>query len=464
MKVLLIAPPKRGIAGHEESVPIGLGYLATTLRKLGHQPDLQDCIINRWDIDGLLSYISKSRPDIVGINTWSLALGSVKEALDRIKSQNPGIITIVGGPHPSAVPEHALAYLKNADYAINGEGEIPLKHLMPILEKGRGNLADVPGLIWREDGLVRWNQKVEYKDLDELGFPAWDLVRPQRYFRSPDFKGKVTFIHTSRGCPYGCGFCVKLGRRLRHHSIEGVYEQIKFLNREYGVINFYIGDEGFPIDPRYFKDFCRYVIAKGDNFIYTAACGLRLNSIDDEMCELMGQANFVRTVGIAIESGSARVRNLMQKNLPQETIFRGVKILKRHGFKPAVNFILGYPGEPKEEMEEPIRLALKLKVSAACFAPFIPLPGSPATNKLIADGELPRDFDFSQIDLDCVLYAPKGMTKKQLDWIRRKAVFLFNMQPHMVWYHITGGRLKWTIIKIMRIFFPQWLVPKGWRR
>src|SRR3989338_5014984 len=122
MKVLLIAPPKRGIAGHEESVPIGLGYLATTLRKLGHQPDLQDCIINRWDIDGLLSYISKSRPDIVGINTWSLALGSVKEALDRIKSQNPGIITIVGVPHPSAVPEHALAYLKNADYAINGEG------------------------------------------------------------------------------------------------------------------------------------------------------------------------------------------------------------------------------------------------------------------------------------------------------------------------------------------------------
>ncbi len=464
MKFLLVAPPKRGIAGHEENVPIGLGYLATTLRILSHTPDIKDCVILRWDADKLLNYIGEWKPDIVGITVYSQAVRGVKELLDKIKSAYPQIITIVGGPHPSAVPDLTLKYLSSVDYGINGEGEIPLMRLMPILEKKQGKLEDVPGLIWRENNIIRWNPKIEYENLDELGFPAWDLIDPPRYFTSPDFKGYTSVIHTSRGCPYGCGFCVKLGRKLRFHSIERVYEQIKFLNKQYGIERFYIGDEGFPINPKRLKEFCRYLINKGDNFSYFVGCGLRLNAVDDEMCELLKKANFIPQVGIGIEAGSPRVRDLMNKNLPQEMIVKGVKILKKHGLKPAGNFILGYPGETKKEMWESIKLAIKLRLDGACFAPFIPLPGSTATKQLIEKGELPKDFDFSQIDLDCVLYAPKGMTKKELDNMRRIAVFLFNIQPRIVWYHVTGGRLKWTIIKIMRIFFPQKLVPKAWRR
>ncbi len=464
MKFLLLAPPKRGLAGHQESVPIGLGYLATALRRLGHEPDLQDAVINRWDTNCILAYIGKTRPDIVGITVYSQALRNVREVLDAIKAAYPSIITVIGGPHPSAIPEHAMNYLVSADYGVNGEGEIPLARFMPFLEGRQERLQDIPGLIWREHGAVKWNPKAENDNLDELGFPAWDLVRPQLYFNSPDFRDKVTLIHTSRGCPYGCGFCVKLGRKLRHHSIPKVYEQIQLLHQQYGVRHFLIGDEGFPINTRYLKDFCRYVIEKNEGFSYCVACGVRLNAVDDEMCELMKKAKFVRTVGVGIEAGSPRVRGLMKKNLPQETIYKGVATLRKHGFKVAANFILGFPGETKEEMEETIRLALKLKLGLACFAPFIPLPGADATNKLIETGELPKDFDFSRVDLDSVLYAPKGMTKKQVDNMRRKAVFLFNIQPHLLCYHITGGRLKWTIIKIMRIFLPQFLVPRPWRR
>lgn len=292
MRFLLVAPPKRGIARHEEAIPIGLGYLATTLRNLGHQPDLQDCLINQWGVQELLDYISQSKPDMVGITVYSQALRNVREILERIKIRHPEIITIVGGPHPSAVPEHTLRYLKNADYGIKGEGDIPLKQLMPFLEKGTGKPEDVSGLIWREKESIRWNPGVEYDNLDELGFPAWDLIDPARYFNSPDYKGRMSVIHTSRGCPYGCGFCVKLGRKLRYHSIEKVYEQVKFLHEQYGVLKFAIGDEGFAMNPEYIKNFCRYVIKQGNNFKYISGCGLRLNSIDDEMCELMKQANF----------------------------------------------------------------------------------------------------------------------------------------------------------------------------
>ena len=464
MRFLLIAPPKRGIAGHEEHIPIGLGYLATTLRRMGYDPDLKDCIILKWNTGNVIDHINKTKPDIVGITVYSQALRNVKELLDRIKNDFPGVKTLVGGPHPSAVPELALRFLTAADFGIVGEAEIPLQHLMPILESGKGSFSSVPGLVWREGQNIRWNERVEFENLDELGFPAWDLINPVQYFSSPDFKGRATAVHTSRGCPYGCGFCVKLGRKLRYHSIEKVYEQIRFLNKEYGVTHFFMGDEGFPINPKRLKEFCRLVIDKGDNFSYFVACGLRLNAVDDEMCELLKKANFIPQVGIGIEAGSPRVRELMNKNLPQETITRGVAILKKHGLKPAGNFILGYPGETKKEMWESIKLAIKLKLDGACFAPFIPLPGTTATNQLIKDGELPKDFDYSQIDLDCVLYAPKGMTRKELDNMRRIAVFLFNVQPRMLWYHLTGGRLKWSIIKVMRIFLPQKIVPRAWRR
>lgn len=83
---------------------------------------------------------------------------------------------------------------------------------------------------------------------------------------------------------------------------------------------------------------------------------------------------------------------------------------------------------------------------------------------LIEKGELPADFDFSRIDLDAVLYAPPGMTREEIDRMRRKAVFRFNTQPRMLWYHVRGGRLFWAIVKFARIFLPDWIVPKAWRR
>lgn len=464
VRFLLVAPPKKGLRHSEEHPPVGFGYMATTLRRMGHEPDIQDSIINRWKIKDLLDYIQISKPDIVGITVFSQAMSNVKEILGQIKMKNPKIITIVGGPHPTAIPERTLQYFTDADYGIIGEGEIPLQYLMNILDKNKEKQEDVPGLIWRENNGVRWNAKVEYDKIDDFGFPAWDLIDPRRYFSSPGIGDKTGVIHTSRGCPFSCEFCVRLGKKLRYHSLNHTYKEIQFLHRQYGIDRFRISDEGFPINTKFTKAFCSYVIGKGDGFSYIAGTGLRLNVLDDELLELMKKANFEPLVGVGIESGVPRVRKLMKKNLTQEHLYRGVDLLNKYGFRPSGNFILGFPGETKEEMRETIRIALRLKLWGAAFSPFSPLPGSGATNKLIEKGELPKDFDFSKIDLDAILYVPKGMTKEELDAIRKKAVFKFNMRPKMLWHHFSRGRLLWSVVKTMRIFFPSRLVPKPWRR
>jgi radical SAM superfamily enzyme YgiQ (UPF0313 family) len=464
MKVLLIAPPKRGLAGSEVHPPVGLGYLATALRKIGHEPEIKDCILEQWDNCRLLDHIRSSPPDVVGVTVFSQAVPYVRELLDSIKKEFPRVITVIGGPHPTAIPEDSLRHLPSADWGIQGEGEIPLSGMMHLLQSGKGSAEEIPGLIWRENGRIRFNPKVEHEPVDDFGFPAWDLVDPPRYFSARGIGQSSGVIHTGRGCPFECQFCVRLGKKLRHRGLDAIYEEMRLLHDRYGVDRFYVNDEGFGIAREFVKSFCRYVIGKGDNFRYVAATGLRLSILDEEMLSLMRKAGFEPYVGIGIESGVPRVRELMRKRLTQEEMIRGVALLKKHGFRPVGNFIFGFPGETKAEMEATLRVALRLKLWGAGFAPFIPLPGSEATKMLIEKGELPADFDFSRIDLDAVLYAPPGTTREEIDRMRRKAVFRFNTQPRMLWYHVRGGRLFWAIVKFSRIFLPDWIVPRAWRR
>ena len=462
MRFLLVAPPRKGPFGGSSYPPIGLGYLATVLRDMGHEPVIKDCIINGWTIEDLLSYIYTERPDVVGINIFSSSVAYAKNILDGIKQKNSKIITIIGGPHPTGVPAESLEYLSTADYGIVGEGEIPLRRLVTFLESGHGKKEDISGLIWREGNSIRFNQKVENKNIDDFGFPAWDLINPDRYFHLPWIGLHTGVILTSRGCPFSCEFCVKLGRKLRYRSLDKIYEELLLLHDQYGIDRFIIQDEGFPIDTRFTKAFCRFMIDKGNKFKFVSGSGLRLSVLDDELLELLKQANLDPLVGVGIESGVQRVRNLMKKSLTDEQLYKGIDLLNKHGFLAAGNFILGYPGETKEEMEETIRVATKLNLHSASFIPFAPLPGSEATKKLIAKGELTKDV-FTQINLDAVLYAPEGMTRDEIGAMRRKAVFRFNIRPKRLLFHITGGRLPFTFMKLVRIFFPSFLVPKSWR-
>ena len=467
MKILLVAPPKKGLYGSEKFPPIGLGYLATALKKVDCTVDIKDCLILEWNVSRLLDYIVDTSPQLVGVTLFSQAFTSVHEILRGAKAINPKIVTVVGGPHPTSMPEKVLEQLPEADFAVNGEGELTISQLIRKLRGECIAYRDIPGLIWRERGKCFFNLKHEHEHLDDFGMPEWDLINPNLYNKnSVNIEAKACVIHTSRGCPFLCRFCVRLGKRLRHRSIENIYAEMKYLEFHYDINIFYLGDEGFPINKKFVKDFCRFMIEKNDGYRFFTACGLRLNTLDEEMLELMRRANFHRQFGVGIESCVPRVRNeLMNKALSQEEMIKGLELLNKHGFKPAGNFIIGYPGETKEEMKENLRIALRLPLWAAAFTPFMPLPGSDETKTLIEQGEISPNFDFTQINLDAVLYAPKGMTPRDVDIMRKKAVLLFNIRPRILFrVHMHPKRFVWAVVKLLRIFMPQKLLPQDLRK
>lgn len=469
MKYLLISPPKKGIKMFIESPPVGLGYLATAIRRQGHEVNIIDCLVDDWDNKRTVEYTLDAKPDIVGINLFSTALASVKELVSSLRRARPKLMILLGGPHCSGSPCHTMHFFPEVDYAFKGEAEIPIVEFDEFL-KGKRIEGDVTGLIWRKNSHIVANPPIEYPNIEDFGMPAWDLIDPRKYFKQVNVGDKSINVHFSRGCPFRCRFCVKLGTKVRLRSIPHIWQELEYLNKEFGVERFIINDEGYTMLPRFVKEFCRFTLAHGNRFTFFTATGMRLNRLDDEMLELMVQARHEDVFGVGIESGTPRVREeLMNKQLKQEEIINGLQLLNKHGFRPVGNFIIGFPGETKKELKESVNFACKMYdkglLHGANFVPFLPLPGSEATNDMLRSGELPPDYDFSKINLSVVAYAPKGMSLKELDNLRKWAVFKFNTRPRVLWrYFSDWGRFVRAVVTFLRIYLPNWMLPKDWRR
>lgn len=469
MKFLLLAPWKIGVRYFIESPPVGLGYLGTAIRKLGHEVDIKDCVIEEWDNWKTTCYINDTKPDIVGINVFSSALRSVKELTRMIKSLNYKPMVILGGPHCSGVPEDVLPFFSDADYAFQGECEIAIKEFIEFLE-GKRIEGDVTGMIWWQGNKIIINPYLQYPNIEEFGYPAWDLIDPRKYYSQVTIGPNCINLHMSRGCPFSCRFCVKLGNKVRVRSLEHIWGEIEYLNKTFGVERFIINDEGYTMLPKLVKDFCRFTIAKGNKFSYFTATGMRLNRVDDEMLRLMKQSHHDLAFGVGIESAVPRVREgLMNKCLTQDEVMGGLEIFKRNGFRPVGNFIIGFPNETENEIKQTINWACKMidkkLLHGANIVPWLPLPGSEATRTLQATGEIPKDFDFTQIALSVVCYAPKGMTIKELDKLRSWGVWKVNSRPRLLWHYFSDWRVfKMAVVIFLRIFTPNFLLPKRWKR
>lgn len=437
MRILLMSPIKETYGGLGEAPPLGLGYLATALRREGQDVVILDCLNKKFTFGMLENYIFRNNFELIGITVYSAALKQVKRSLEIIKKVKPETITIVGGPHPSAAPIHTLSFLKEADFAFRGEGEISFPLFIKYLEnEQKDRFKEVPGLVWREAGKIVFNEIVIHQNVDDFDFPAWDIIRPNEYGKPGSIvpKGWASIV-TSRGCPYQCTFCsahIIAGYKMRYRSIDRVIQEIKYLYSNYGIRKFSILDENFTLNRLRVKEFCKKILNEGIKFEFMLPNGVRLDTLTEDLLKHMKRAGFSKRMAVGIESGSERILKMIKKNLTKEKIREKIELLVRLGFQPIGYFILGFPTETREEMQETIDFAMSLKLYRAAFTPLIPLPGTEIFETLIKDNELPADFDFSRLSTDEVNYAPNGISKEELDRIRRKAILRFHMRPRVI--------------------------------
>lgn len=459
MKVLLVKPYNQ--SDHIQP-SIGLGYLAAALRSRGHTVNILDCIKDNISIDKLPRLLRKFQPDVLGLQCYTFDLPYIRQALRIAREVDKGIVTVIGGPHPTAMPEDTMRREPDLDYLFVGEAEVGLPMLLQALEDDRRDLSSVPGLGWRDRGAIKLNERAVVDDLDSLGLPAWDLIHPERYPESQHGAFYKQFpiapIMVTRGCPYPCTFCagrIVSGKKIRRRSIESVLGELRMLNKNFGIREFHIVDDNFTMDREYAKEFLRGLKAMDLRMTWAVPNGVRMETLDEELLKLMKETGLY-LISLGIESGSDEVLSRMKKGITTSRIRRHVKMIHDAKIDMAGFFILGFPGETVDTINRTISFSLRLPIKRANYFTYLPFPGTESYDSLLASGEL-KDVDWESFYFTNAAYAPKGISRKELKALHRRAFAKFYLRPHIVFYQLGS-------IKSLRHFgflarrFVRWIV------
>ena len=249
---------------------------------------------------------------------------------------------------------------------------------------GQQGVSKVDGLAYRENKEMRVNPKTKFiENLDELPLPARHLLRMDRYIRtfSPHSgirRQPFTSMITSRGCPARCSFCViryLWGEKARFRSAGNVLSEIEYLINTYGIKEIHFEDDNLTADKERVKAIFNGIIEKGWDLTLNSPSGLSIFSLDEELLSLMKRAGYY-SISIAIESGDRDVLKLMRKPVNLEKVRKIIKIARKVDLKIKGFFILGYPGETKEQMQRTMDFAKNAGLDWAIFFVATPIPGS----------------------------------------------------------------------------------------
>jgi radical SAM superfamily enzyme YgiQ (UPF0313 family) len=441
LRILLVLPIREG--NNVQVAPdLGILYLGTVLQKQGHDVTLLDCTKEKMNFRGFRTFLASRPFDAVGFRCYSRDHNYVNHHLKIVRHMIPQALTLVGGPHPSALPEFVLNSMPNLDFAWKAEAEEGLPDLLRLRqEHGRqipeDLLASIPGLVWRSRKMEQVIVNAPYfaADLDSYGIPAWELIKPDTY---PGFIYEEYYpILTTRGCPYPCTYCNTpglSGKKLRHRSVEQVIQELGFLKRRYKTKRFSIVDDEFTLDRRYATQFCERLIDAGLGLRWDCPVGVRLDTLDPELLQIMEKAG-CESMAVGIETGSARMQQLIRKKVTIGTIKeRAFMIAGCSRIKIVGYFMIGFPDETEEEVFETINLAASLPLERANFNIVIPIPGTAIFDEALREGKLVLDeINWDACTSDQVIIPCNHISGKRLIQLHRQAYLRFYGRPRMLW-------------------------------
>lgn len=438
MKVLLINPLTLEDSMVNITPNLGLGYLAAALKNNGFDVEIWDGVKKEMTKQKLEQRLKQLDYDVAGFQAYTRSVREVQDCLEKVKSINPEVITIIGGPHSSGDPEGSMKYLKT-DYAFRGEAEIGLVQLLKKLSGGENTpFEEINNLIWKNNGEVVCNPLKPIENLDIVGIPAWDMINPNDYPYAPigafSKKYPLTSISTTRGCPYHCTFCANntiMGRKVRARSTEIVLQEMELLHDKYGIREFQIIDDNFTSRKALTLGVCKGIIDRGWDISLSFPNGVRLSTLDEEILALLERAGCY-SLGLGIESGSPATLKNMRKAQSVDEIREKVNLIHRvTKIRTTGFFIIGYPTETKDDILQTINLSKELPINRAQFTICLPVPGSEMTETMIKAGKL-KDVDFSDISFQNIVHVPENMTMKELKKYRTKAYMEFYLRVRII--------------------------------
>jgi len=449
-KILLVNPPGTLFVQPDGSrqvkecpAPLGLAYLVAQLVKSGdYDVRVYDMVVENFDQEVQLSadtvlfgatfadyrkVLESYRPDMVGLSCiLSNRSKSVMELSRIAKQVDPAIVVVAGGHHATAMPDHLLN--NGVDYVVLGEADYSFPRLIQTLN-AQGDLAGVDGIAYRVDSSMTLQPRKDFvKNVDELPRPGWDVVGLKKYWGLlpmgiPLTHDQYGVMNTSRGCPHICSYCAvpkHTGERnFRARSLDNVIQELGWLVETYGIKEMQFMDDNFFVNKNRLKELCRLLIANFPDLAFAVPTGTDIANIDLELIDLLRRANF-RYMSVGIETGDMNVQGkFVDKKINMDETRAKIQRMKEVGIQLSGFFMLGFPGETREQIQKTVELSTSLDLDRIYLIMMTPLPGSQMYDHCVKNNLLYEDFDITKLRYSNTFIKNEHISRAELEGIRK---------------------------------------------
>lgn len=359
--ICLVAPSSPFLIDDRVFPPLGLLYLNTELKKRGIRSHVHDG--ETADIPGGYS--------AYGVTLTTPQYPQAQDIIRAIRTISPGAKIIAGGPHASVDPESCIKAGFDSVVMQAGESALPI-------------VLDNPGIRMLDCAF------------DGANHPDRSAIDLKQYKYFIDGR-PATSVMTTRGCPYQCGFCCKINKRVKVYSAEFVLEELRELRDVYGYRAFMFYDDIFIVDINRLKVILEE-ISKWDVLWRGFVRADIVAKNGPEIAKLMYDSG-CREVGMGIESGSNQILKTINKGESTDLLKRGIQVMKDAGIRVKGFLIVGLPGESPETIAETQRFLRSSGLDDMDFSLFTPYK---KTN--IYDNKEKFDIFWDKLDLDHLWY------------------------------------------------------------
>jgi len=424
--------------------PLGTLYAASFMRAKGYDVALFDAMLAESPVEWAAA-LKQNQPKFAVIfedNFNYLSKMSLlrmrQAAFEMIEmAKQHGCIVIVCG---ADMTDHAEKYLEQgADYVLLGEGEEPLAELIELLNHTEDHPTDerlykIQSLAYLNDGkVVKTPARPVIRNLDELPFPAWDLVNRDKYRALwLEHHGHYSMnLVTTRGCPFHCNWCAKpiWGQKYNSRSPQNVVEEMVWLKAYFQPDSIWFMDDIMGIQDKWIEEFADLLDENNAHIPFKslnrADLLLRGNTIP-----ALARAG-AEIVWIGAESGSQKILDAMDKGTTVEQIYEATHKMHENGVKVAFFLQFGYPGETHEDIKLTLKMVRDLMPDDIGISVSYPLPGTPFYENV--RHELGRENWYDSEDL-AMLYRGPFRTE-------------FYRQLHTVVHKDYRSRKTWQMLK-----------------
>jgi len=457
---------------------LSLPYVAGALRGAGYdvrildvsvgneKDDLRDSFFRTTTLpSGLVRCgISRERieeeiaeADVIGISSiFTTQTKMVFEIIRTVKEYDPNKLVVAGGVNARSLRDRF--FKAGVDIIMTTEAELTIVELAEAI-RGKKDIRGVRGIAFMgDDGREVVNPPGPVvANLDELPFPAWDLLPLEKYWQISRPHGgqfpagmRIQYgaLQSSRGCPFNCKYC-HISKEdadgmtggigtYRLKSVERTLAELGEL-KSLGVEYVYFEDDSLLAKKKrataLFREAAKMGLKLADvngvNIVHLLKNEKQKLVVDQEFLEVIAEAGF-KWFHLPFESGVQRLLDDYSTSkwvideTPVEELIRKCNDL---GIHVAGNYIIGYPDETIEEIYTTVRMAkrhVEQGLNHAAILALVPFPGTEVFDRVVANGQLARDFDTDSMKWTKSVLGGLAVPAESLEYMRQLAWLTVN--------------------------------------